>query len=454
MISNLPIGLLPAACLALHGLPLGMAAEPASSQPNIIFILADDLGYGEIGPYGQAHIRTPALDQLARNGMRFTDHYAGSTVCAPSRSALMTGLHTGHTWVRNNFGQDPETGKAIRIDLRDEDVTVAEVLRKAGYRTGVIGKWGLGEPDSEGTPLKQGFDRFFGFLNQARAHNHYPTWIWDQDQPYPLPGNENGQEQTYIHDLFTREAMAFVESARTDPRPFFLYLAYTLPHADLKVPDDQPRAGDDPNAIFTAMVERLDRDIGRLQTQLEEMGLSGNTVLIFTSDNGAHQQDGKDNDFFKASGPFRGHKRDIREGGIRVPLIVQWPGKIVPGSTSGHVSAFWDFLPTAAELAGVAAPEGLDGISYLPALLGLPNRAHPHLYWEFVHKEQTRQAVRCGDWKLIRLNPGNKITLTHLPSDPAERTDLQQTYPAVRDRLLTIMNEARRPHPFYPLSID
>lgn len=425
--------------------------EAAAPKPNIVYILADDLGYGEIGPYGQRIIQTPALDRLAREGMRFTDHYSGSTVCAPSRSSLMTGQHTGNTRIRNNFGTDPLSGEDVRVPLLEADVTVAEILKEAGYRTAIIGKWGLGLEDDEGHPLRQGFDKFFGFLNQKRAHNHYPDWIWNQYDKQLIPENADNKESVYVHDLFTREAMEFINEAEQDPRPFYLYLAYTLPHSDVKVPEDRQVTDGTPNGIFKAMVERLDMDIGRLQDRLAELGLDEDTLFIFTSDNGPHNQEGKETDYFRGSGPFRGIKRDVHEGGIRVPMIAKWSGVIPPDSISGHVSAFWDFLPTAAEVAGVEVPAAIDGISFLPALRGLPNPQHNYLYWEFVHKEQARVALRSGDWKLIRIS-GKPAELYYLPSDPREEDNLYDNYPQIVAKLEKLLADARSPSALYPLS--
>lgn len=440
-------------CAAFLGVATGGDKLP-ERPPNIVFILADDLGFGEIGAYGQQHIRTPAIDALAREGMRFTNHYAGSTVCAPSRSTLMTGLHTGHTRVRHNFGVDPASAEPVRVGLEADDHTVAELLQAAGYRTGVIGKWGLGEPGTAGVPLQQGFETFFGFLNQARAHHHYPEWVWDQDRPFQLSGNADGGETTYVHDLFTSRALDFVDATRDDSRPFFLYLAYTLPHSELKVPADARVDAADPNAVFGAMVERMDRDIGRLMSRIEALGLGDDTVVFFTSDNGPHDQEGKDNERFRAAGPFRGIKRDVFEGGIRVPMIVRWPGRIVPGSETAHISAFWDFLPTAAELAGTAAPAGIDGISFLPALRGLPNVGHDALYWEYVHKGQARRAVRMGDWKAVIQGRSSQLQLYHLPSDPGESQDLAARYPQILAQARRAMASAHTPDPRFPLSVD
>lgn len=419
-------------------------------QPHIVYVLADDLGYGEIGPYGQTTIRTPALDALARDGRLYTSHYSGSPVCAPARSTLMTGQHTGRTPVRNNFGTDPATGEDVRVGLTEEHTTVATLLQRAGYRTGLIGKWGLGEEGTAGVPWLQGFETFYGFLNQKAAHSHFPPAIWDGQVEVPIAENADGVRQVYIHDRFTERALDFIATATTDPRPFFLYLAYTVPHDELAVPADQPRGGDTGNDIFAAMVERLDRDVGRLREHLQTLGLDRSTVFIFTSDNGPHNQEGKRTADFQGSGPFRGIKRDVYEGGIRVPFIAAWPGVIPAGTTSDHPSAFWDFLPTACDLAGVPVAVDIDGISHLPDLLGLPNRQHAFLYWEFQHKQRDRRAVRAGDWKLV-IQGRPEPQLYHLPSDPGETRDLAATQPRLVEHLRTLLEASHQPHPLFPL---
>ncbi|MCJ7730381.1 MAG: arylsulfatase, partial [Sedimentisphaerales bacterium] len=399
-----------------------------SSHPNIIFILADDLGYGDLGCYGQKEIATPNIDRLAAEGIRFTDHYAGSTVCAPSRCCLMTGLHTCHAHIRGN----------ALIPLRPLDVTVAELLKQAGYTTGIIGKWGLGETGTTGIPNKKGFDYWFGYLNQRHAHNYYPEFLWRNEESIPIEGNkllkpepggwgESASKVTYSPDLFTKEAIAFVEQnsdfAKATPdkspdkkdRPFFLYLAYTIPHANneagqngMEVPSLGQYANKDwppPQKGHAAMITRMDADIGKLMSKLKKLGLDENTLVMFSSDNGPHKEGGGDPNFFKSAGPLRGYKRDLYEGGIRVPMLARWPGKIKAGSVTSHISAFWDFLPTCCELVGIETPPNFDGISMLPTLLGQTRKQKKHefLYWEF-HEQGKKQAVRMGDWKGVRLN--------------------------------------------------
>ncbi|MCI0463406.1 MAG: arylsulfatase [Gemmataceae bacterium] len=432
-------------------------AGEARKRPNIIFILADDLGYGDLGCYGQKKIKTPHLDRLAARGMRFTQAYAGSTVCAPSRCALMTGQHTGHCLVRGNG----------LVPLRPEDVTVARLLQQGGYTTGLIGKWGLGEPGTSGVPGKQGFDYFFGFLNQHHAHNYYPDYLWRNDEKVPLKDNVQvkdniaGKKTTYAHDLFTQEALAFVEKNKA--RPFFLYLAYTIPHANnergraegngMEVPSDEPYSKEpwpQVNKNHAAMITRMDRDIGKLLDRLRELGLEEDTIIFFSSDNGPHREGGADPTFFLSSGPLRGFKRSLHEGGVRVPMIVCWPGKVRPGSVNDHVWAFWDFLPTAAELAGVATPKGGDGISIVPTLLGKgKQRQHEYLYWEF-HEGGFQQAVRSGDWKGVRKKQGMALELYNLRTDLGEKTNIAAQHPEVVARIQAYLKGARTESPHWP----
>lgn len=435
------------------------AQSPPRRKPNIIFILADDLGYGDLGCYGQAEIKTPNLDRMAAEGMRFTDAYAGSTVCAPSRCTLMTGLHTGHCRVRGN----------ALAPLLPEDVTVAEVLKQAGYATGLVGKWGLGEPDTSGVPNRQGFDTFFGYLNQQHAHNSYPDYLWRDEKQEPLAGNVVNKKRyctectQYSNDLFTREALSFVE--RHAQEPFFLYLAYTIPHANnelggakgngMEVPSDEPygdRPWPQPQKNHAAMITRMDRDIGSLFARLKELGIDGNTIVFFTSDNGPHKEGGAKPDFFKSSGPLRGIKRDLYDGGIRVPMIVRWPGNIAPGTASDLPWAFWDFLPTAAALADVAAPEGLDGISVTPTLLGKTEeqKQHEYLYWEF-HEGGFKQAVRIGSWKAVRPQTDAPVELYNIKDDAGEERNVAGKHPDIVQRALELFQGARTDSPQWPV---
>jgi len=438
------------------------AEGKVEAKPNIIYILVDDLGYGDLGCYGQAQIKTPNIDRMAAEGMRFTDHYAGSTVCAPSRCCLMTGLHTGHALIRANG----------RLPLRPEDVTVAELLKGAGYTTGIVGKWGLGEADTTGIPNRQGFDQWFGYLNQRHAHNYYPEFLWDNEEKVPLKnkvidkgrlGGVATERVDYSHDLFAERALRFVEDHQDDP--FFLYLALTIPHANneagnegMEVPSYAPyedKTWPDAQKGHAAMITRMDRDIGRLLDRLKDLGLDEKTLVIFTSDNGPHKEGGADPTFFNSSGPLRGYKRALYEGGIRVPMIARWPGRIEAGVQSDHISAFWDFLPTCCDVAGIETPGGLDGISMLPTLIGQPaqQRSHPYLYWEF-HEQGKRQAIRWGKWKGVRnrvaANPEGPIELYDLAQDVGEQDDVAAGHPEIVLKIEGLLAGARVPSEHWP----
>jgi arylsulfatase A-like enzyme len=442
------------AALAATARAADQSGVKAAPHPNILFIMADDLGYGDLGCYGQKRIRTPAIDRLAAEGVRFTDCYAGSTVCAPSRCALLTGKHTGHARVRGN----------ALVPLLPDDVTLAEVLKRAGYATGIVGKWGLGEPESTGVPNKQGFDEWFGFLNQKHAHNYYPEYLWKNETRYPLanvaPDGVATKRAEYAPDLFTREAIGFIERHRDEP--FFLYLTYTLPHANneagplgMEVPSDEPYSNQSWPAAqknHAAMITRLDGDVGSVLERLAELSLADNTLVFFTSDNGPHKEGGADPAFFNSSGPLRGYKRAMYEGGIRVPMIVRWPGHVPAGATSAQVWAFWDVLPTLAELAGAQAPTGLDGVSMLPALLDPPPQGnlltHAPLYWEF-HEAGFFQAVRDGRWKGVRANRG-PLELYDLQQDLGEQHDLAGDHPDDVRRLAALLDAAHVESPDWP----
>ena len=445
-----------------------LLATAAAAKPNIILIQADDLGYGDLSCYGQQKFLTPHLDRMAGEGARFTQYYSGSTVCAPSRAALMLGLHTGHNYIRGNG----------EIPLRPEDVTVAEVLKGAGYRTAVIGKWGLGTAATAGRPDRQGFDEAFGFLDHTHAHRQYTGHLWKNGEVFRVD-----PEQDYVNDLFARAALDFIRSGRD--RPFFLYLAFPVPHAELRAPeaavavyrgkfpeapfanaradavasiDPSPmrqasigyRSQPTPRAAFAAMITRMDRHVGDLLALLKELKLDENTVVLFTSDNGPHKEGGADPTYFRSSGPLRGIKRDLYEGGIRVPMIVRWPGKVKPGTVSAQVWAHWDFLPTAAELAGAPAPPGLDGISMVPALLGKRQRNHEFLYWEF-HERVFDQAVRMGDWKAVRHELGGPLELYNLKTDLREERDVAAAHPEVVARIEDYLKTARTESEQWPV---
>jgi arylsulfatase A-like enzyme len=435
--------------LAIGAIPSSQATQPR--KPNIVFILADDLGYGDIGPYGQRQILTPNLDRLAAQGVRFTNAYAGAAVCAPSRSVLMTGLHTGHTPVRANAGTIP---------IRDEDVTVAEVLRGSGYRTGGFGKWGLGDAESAGVPTRQGFNQFFGYLHQIHAHTYFPEFLWHNDRKHMLPANANGGRAEYSADLIAERSLEFIRAHRDEP--FFLYAAFTLPHGRFEVPNDEPYSGRDwPEAEkkFASMVTRLDAHVGRIMALLDELKLDRETVVFFTSDNGGVSGEGHDVKRFSSNGPFRGEKGSLYEGGIRVPMIVRWPGRVAANTTSDVPWGFWDVLPTAAELAGARAPDGLDGVSMLPAILGDPAAARRPpdralFYWEHLQfnrqasalrTETMIQAVRMGEWKAVRPRPGAPLQLYDLAHDVSEANDVAARHPGIVSKIESYLATARTP---------
>lgn len=442
-------------------------------RPNIIFIMADDLGYADLACYGQQIIHTPYLDQMAAEGMRFTQHYAGNTVCAPSRCALMTGRHMGHAEIRGN-AQAVTSGQ---VPLSDSAFTVAELLQTAGYKTALIGKWGLGNEETSGNPLNQGFDSYYGYLDQVLAHNYYPEYLLRNDKKEMLSnqvqyldssdwhrgvGSYSTQKVDYSHDLFTKEALAFVEAEHE--QPFFLYLPYTIPHNNGEaLPDEKQEVPDfglydneswSPEAKgYAAMITRMDRDVGKILEKLKETGLDSTTVVIFTSDNGP-MPDKEFTKFFNSNGSLREGKRYLYEGGIRIPLIVRWPGYIQSGSESAHVSAFWDFLPTAGELAGVMVPDTIDGISYLPTLLGRVQPKHEYLYWEFPEKNY-QVAVRRGKWKAIsnnvRANSSSSIELYNLEQDPEEENNIAEQHPEIVQKLAQLMKKAHVPSEQFPM---
>lgn len=416
--------------------------------PNIIFILADDLGYGDLGCYGQKKFSTPNIDRLAEEGMLFTQHYTGCTVSAPSRSSLMTGQHTGHTPIRGNTGWEPEGNWPLKAG----SITIPEVLKTKGYATGAFGKWGLGYIDTEGDPNSQGFDEFFGYNCQSLAHNYYPDHLWHNSERIDLHENDNGKTGVYSADLINDAALEFIENNRN--KSFFLFYPTTIPHAELLAKEEymkmfrgkflpekeyigidsgpnfrlgpygsQPEA----HAAFAAMVTQLDDYVGELTKKLSKLGLEKNTIVIFASDNGPHLEGGADPDYFDSNGPLKGYKRDLYEGGIRTPLLVRWPGKVKAASKSDHISAFWDILPTLAEIAGAESVKGIDGISFLPELLGNEQKQHEYLYWEF-HEQGGKAAVRMDNWKAVKRDiekiPHGQTELYDLQNDIGETTDI------------------------------
>ncbi|WP_462351732.1 arylsulfatase [Capnocytophaga leadbetteri] len=455
--------------------------EAQEKLPNVIFVLADDLGYGDIEPYGQQIIKTPHLSQLANEGMKFTQFYTGTAVCAPSRASFMTGQTTGETHIRGNREvREPIDGQA---PILAGAPSIAQLFKQAGYRTGCFGKWGLGTPDSEGNPLKQGFDTFFGYNSQFRAHRRYPAYLWHDNEKVMIPENGNYERQeVYAEDLIQQHILQYIGDQTTDT-PFFMWLTYTLPHAELVVPNDsiyqqyqhlpkRPYKGHDYSGItdkpfgwagymsqpdtygtYAAMVSRLDWYVGQIRKTLKAEGLEDDTIIIFASDNGAHHEGGADPKFFNSSAGLRGIKRDLYEGGIRTPYIVYWKGKVKAGSVSDHAGAFWDMMPTFAEITNQKYAPNKHQVSFLPALLGKKQKAHKYLYWEF-HEMGGRQAVRYKNWKGVRLNVNKDkeapIELYNLTTDPAEQHNLAEQYPKVVKKMKKIMSEAHTRSDLFP----
>ncbi|NQD71300.1 arylsulfatase [Sphingobacterium shayense] len=450
-----------------------------SRKPNIVFILADDLGYGDLGVYGQTKIKTPNIDALAKSGIRFTNFYAGTSVCAPSRSALMTGQHTGHTPIRGNKEIEPE-GQA---PLPDSAQTVAMLLKENGYVNGAFGKWGLGMVGTSGDPNTKGFDQFFGYICQRQSHRYYPTHLWDNNDRIELQGNDLSKKVHYAPELIQQKTLEFI--AENKDKPFFLFVPTVLPHAELSGPEDEfykqyensfqetPHKGADygpnatvagytsvdrPRATYASMVARMDAYVGQILDKLEEQGLTENTIVFFSSDNGSHKEGGADPDFFNSSAGLRGNKRDLYEGGIKVPMIVRWPAKIKPNTSSQHQGAFWDIMPTLVEITGAKQPNYTDGVSFAPSLLGKGNQdEHNFLYWEF-HEDGGRQAVRAGDWKLIkqraRKPSETSFELYNLKTDPSESDNVIQKHPKRFQTLKKIMDQAHQENPEFPLLMD
>lgn len=425
------------------------------ASPNIIFIMTDDLGYRDLGCYGQEDIKTPHIDSLANEGIKFTNCYAGSPVSAPSRSVLMTGQHTGHTTVRDNFakiGGYPvwDYGPVqLRVPLKASDTTLAEMLKEAGYATGAAGKWGIGEPGSTGAPNKQGFDEWLGFLNQRRAHTYYPPYIWENDQKRVFEENKQGKAHTYVHDLFTDFATSFIQEHQDTS--FFLYLPYAIPHSAYELPSTQPyknREGwSDKEKAYAAMITRMDSSIGVIKDLLERYNIDSNTIIFFTSDNGAAQFG---QEHFNSCGALRGYKRALYEGGIRVPMIVRMPGTIPADKESDLVWYFPDVMPTLADLAGVQPPRQIDGQSVLPALKGEDqDRSGRFLYWEYPQAYGFKQAVRWKNWKAIKL-PKDSLELYNLNKDLSETDNVAAEHPEVVKQLKTYMDSAHTSSRYWP----
>lgn len=446
-------------------------------KPNVIFILADDLGYGDLSCLGQTNFHTPNIDRLASEGMLFTQHYSGATVSAPSRSSLLTGLHGGHSPVRDNKEMETEG----QYPMSSEHWTLFDLFNQEDYVTGVFGKWGLGYPGSDGDPKAHGVDDFYGYNCQRYAHSYYPDYLWDNDTKVILEGNGNGQENEYAPYLIHDQAVEFIRNHKDEP--FFMMYTNVLPHAEFRLPEnliepfigkfgqetpftgkglpDKFRIGaympqDNPKAAFAAMVTLLDSQVGDIMQTLEEEGLADNTIVVFASDNGPHIEAGATPGYFGSSGGFRGVKRDLYEGGIHIPFIVRWDGKVKPGSVSEHVSAFWDFLPTMADVLGVSDDHHTDGISFLPELTGEGiQEEHDYLYWEY-HRAGGRQAVRKGNWKAVAygVEGGRNIELYDLSSDPSESRDLAEQYPEIIAQMDSIMCAAHIPSKIFPFPSD
>lgn len=435
----------------------------AQQKPNIILILADDMGYGQLGCYGQKMTPTPHIDSLASAGTRFTAYYAGSSVCAPSRECLLTGYHTGHTAIRGNFRLDVDVGN---LPMAKGHRTIAEYLQHAGYRTAMFGKWGVGGPETG--PNARGFDYSFCYIDQAKAHNYYPSYLWENNKKVELSLNKDGKKKVYSHHLFVNKTLEYIRESEND-QPFFLYLAYTLPHGSYTLPPDTPYTKKDwPEhfQVYATMVSLLDRSVGRIVELLKHKGIADNTIIFFTSDNGANAGPAQ---FFKANGVFRGAKRELYEGGIREPLIVYWPGVVIPGQVSHHITAAWDFLPTICEVAGINPSPKIDGISFLPTLVGRKQKDHLFLYWEYYQYNYnwnkpsnalprnylTARAVRYGKWKAVKnhiyTNKNAKIELYDLYSDSSEEHNVANDYPKMIDKIkMLFKNQSKLDPPYFP----
>ncbi|MFK5924863.1 MAG: arylsulfatase [Verrucomicrobiota bacterium] len=457
-------------------------ARSAGDRPNIIYIIADDLGYNELGCYGQKIIKTPNIDRIATEGIKFTQHYSGQAVCAPARCSLMTGYHMGHAFIRDN-SNPPTRMPAYKKDgifpgqtaIPDETITIPELLKQKNYATAAYGKWGLGYEGSSGDPLKQGFDDFGGFLCQIHAHNHYPEYLWKNGKKITLPGNDRTLKgKSYSQDYFVNWGLDFIRENKE--KPFFLYLPFAVPHLSIQVPDEEVEKYRQvikeekhkhrgylkhpyPRAAYAAMVSYMDQGVGEIMELVKKLGLDDNTIILFSSDNGpaTNRLGGSDSTFFDSANGFRGTKGSLYEGGIRIPLVARWPGKIKAGTVSDHQSAFWDILPTFCDLAEIKAPEGIDGISLAPTLLGQAQqqKQHAYLYWEF-SSYGGQQALRMGKWKAIRQNllkgknPVIKTELYDLQADPAESVDLAEKHPELLKKLEQAMKDARRPSTIFP----
>jgi arylsulfatase A-like enzyme len=458
------------------GLAFAQLKRPAKRPPNIVVIVADDLGYGDVSCYGQLRFQTPNIDRLATEGMKFTQGYAGTAVCSPSRSSLFTGQHTGHTPVRGNLAVKPEG----QYPLPDSSRIIPQLLKQAGYATGCFGKWGLGGPGSPGDPVNKGFDEFFGYNSQTLAHNYYPYYLWHNRDKVLLPENRGARSGTYAPTLIQEHLLAFIEQHQA--QPFAVFMTTVIPHAELAAPPaymrqaighygpEKPYIGPDtsaatfaktgaylsqpyPRAAVVATMRVLDDHVGQIMQKLKQLHLDDNTLVVFTSDNGPSSEGGKDLAYFNSSGGLRGAKRDLYEGGIRVPFIVRWPGQVKAGTVTSQLAAFWDFLPTFTDVAGLKSPAGIDGLSLLPTLTGRGRQPqHPHLYWEF-YEQGGSVAARWGQWKAVRLNmaatPTGPIELYDLASDRGEKHNVAAQHPEIVARFAQIFTKEHIPSPVF-----
>lgn len=439
----------------------------SESSTNVILIMVDDMGYAELGSYGQETIQTPHLDSMAEEGIRFTDHYSGASICKPARESIMTGMHTGNTYVKGNFLSHSEGDMATPFD-KIERKTIAEYLQHAGYSTGLIGKWGLGGAGSGSGPNSRGFDYSLSYLSQINAHNYYPPFLWENEEQLFLEKNRNGDKGSYSHHLFVDKTLEFIDKNSSSENPFFLYLPYTIPHGRYEIPDDAPYSNEDwsqQQKNIAAMITQLDKDVGQILQLLKEKGIDENTVVFFTSDNGPT---GAATRYFDSNGSLRGIKADLYEGGIRVPMIAWWPGTIEPGQVSGHISAAWDFLPTICEIVGVDYANDLDGISFLSELLGREQEEHEFLYWELYNynynwgnEDNTlprnwleNKAVRYGKWKAVKpdifSDKNAEMELYDLENDLGETTNVAEHYPKIVQKIEAFMISTYNKNPHFP----
>lgn len=429
------------------------AEDKAGDRPNIIYIMLDDAGYNDFGRAGSPHLKTPNFDQLCREGIFFNNHYSGSAVCAPTRCVLMTGLHSGHCKRRDNKAttKKPMRNKGL-VFLGPEDLTVAKHLQQTGYVTCGIGKWGLGNPRSDGTPDKQGFDHFFGYLDQVHAHNHYTDWLWNSGEKMEIAGNTDGKKTTYIHDVLETATLSFIKKHANQEKPFFLYLPYTLPHGSYVIPSSDPNLAlyadqkwSDKVKNYAAMVSRADQTVGKVMKLLDELKIDDNTIVFYTSDNGPNREHART---LKSNMPFRGTKRQLTEGGLRAAMGVRWPGKIKPNQESDFVWSMIDIFPTLAEIAKTETPPGLDGVSVLPTLMGAQQAPIKSIYFEIHHPFQ--QAVRMGKWKGFRDGTKSKLKLYNLENDPHEDKDVSDTHESAVAQIEAIMMSQHIESEFYP----